>query len=145
PVAVARALGVRETADRPLFGGIAAYLRGRSLLLMLDNFEHLLPAATFLSDLLAACPSLSVLVTSRGVLRLRAEQRFDVAPLALPASNGPIGPANAMASPAVALFVARAQANQPAFAITIENASDVAAICRRLDGLPLAIELAATR
>jgi predicted ATPase/transcriptional regulator with XRE-family HTH domain len=145
PVAVARALGVRETADRPLFGGIAAYLRGRSLLLMLDNFEHLLPAATFVSDLLAACPSLSVLVTSRGVLRLRAEQRFDVAPLALPASNGPIGPANAMASPAVALFVARAQANQPAFAITIENASDVAAICRRLDGLPLAIELAATR
>ena len=94
PVALARAIGVRETADRPLLGGIMAYLRSRSLLVLLDNFEHLLPAAPLLADLLAACPGLSLLVTSRGLLHLRAEHRFEVAPLGLPALDGPTGPAD---------------------------------------------------
>jgi predicted ATPase/transcriptional regulator with XRE-family HTH domain len=145
PVALARVIGVRETADRSLLDGTVAYLRSRSLLVLLDNFEHLLPAAPLLADLLAACPGLSLLVTSRSLLHLRAEHRFDVAPLDLPALDGPGGPEDVIASPAVALFVARAQASEPSFAITIDNAAEVAAICRRLEGLPLAIELAATR
>jgi predicted ATPase len=145
PVALARVIGVRETADRSLLDGIVAYLRSRSLLVLLDNFEHLLPAAPVLADLLVECPGLRLLVTSRSLLHLRAEHRFDVAPLDLPAAGGPTSPADVIAFPAVALFLARAQASQPSFAITTDNAAEVAEICRRLDGLPLAIELAATR
>jgi predicted ATPase/transcriptional regulator with XRE-family HTH domain len=145
PVALARVIGLRETADRSLLDGIAAYLRSRSLLVLLDNFEHLLPAAPVLADLLVECPGLRLLVTSRSLLHLRAEHRFDVTPLDLPAPDGPTGPADVIVFPAVALFLARAQASQPSFAITTENAAQVAEICRRLDGLPLAIELAATR
>jgi predicted ATPase len=145
PAALAGALGVRETADRRLVEGIVACLRGRALLVLLDNFEHLLPAAPLLADLLSACPRLTLLVTSRSLLRLRAEHHFDVAPLGLPALHGSAGLAQVIASPAVALFLQRAQAVQPSFTITTANTAAVAAICRRLDGLPLAIELAATR
>jgi predicted ATPase len=122
---------------------------------VLDNFEHLTAAAPFLADLLAACPGLTLLVTSRVVLHLSGEHRFPLPPLALPEENGmtarrlQVDGASVTReigkSAAVQLFVARAQAAQPDFALTDDTAADVAAICVRLDGLPLAIELAAAR
>jgi non-specific serine/threonine protein kinase len=127
----------------------------KHVLLVLDNFERLLPAAPFIADLLAACPRLAILVTSRALLQLRGEQTLPVVPLALPSLSAFAVSAHNLptarelealaASPAVTLFVQRAQAVQPEFALTRENVVDVANICRRLDGLPLALELAATR
>ena len=111
---------------------------------MLDNLEHVLGATPLIADLLAGCPRLTVLSTSRAVLRISGEHDFPVPPLDLP-PPGEIPVKAAEASPAVQLFVARAQAARPDFALTEANASPVAAICRRLDGLPLAIELAAAR
>jgi predicted ATPase/DNA-binding NarL/FixJ family response regulator len=122
---------------------LAAALRGRAMLLLLDNFEHVLPAAALVGDLLAACRALTVLVTSRAPLALRWEQVYPVPPLATPLAAASTAPAALGATPAVALFVERARRVAPAFALTAENADAVAEICRRLDGLPLALELAA--
>ena len=139
--AVARALGIRESPGRPYREAVALAVRGRALLLVLDNLEHLLDAAPTVAEWLAACPGLKVLATSRERLRLQGEQVYPVPPLALPdpADADPVG------SEAVRLFVERARAVEPAFALTDENATAVGEICRRLDGLPLAIELAAAR
>jgi len=145
PSAVARALGVREHGERPLGDRVIGTLRDRRVLLVLDNVEHVLPAGTFVADLLAACPDLTILATSRATLGVSGEQRFPVPPLTLPDPGTAATAAGASQADAVRLFVHRAQAAQPDFALTDENASTVAAICRRLDGLPLAIELAAAR
>ncbi|HEY7029974.1 MAG TPA: tetratricopeptide repeat protein [Thermomicrobiales bacterium] len=144
PAAVAHALGVRETG-RPLVEVLQAHLRSRRLLLVLDNFEHLPTAASYVSDLLSACPRLAVLVTSRAPLRLRGEQEFPVAPLTLPDPNRlPLLPDLARVA-AVTLFLQQAHAVRPDFALDEHNAGVVVAICRRVDGLPLAIELTAAR
>jgi predicted ATPase/transcriptional regulator with XRE-family HTH domain len=145
--AVARALGRRLSPDRPPAEQLAAALDGRRVLLLLDNFEHVLAAARPLARLLDACPTLRLLVTSRAPLRLRAERRYLVEPLALPADAG-VGPpdmAALTASPALQLFAERAQAVVPGWDLSAERAPLAAAICARLDGLPLAIELAAAR
>ena len=139
--AVGRALGIWEGPGQSYREAVAAALRDRDLLLLLDNFEHLLDAAPLVATWLAACPGLRVLATSRERLRLQGERVYPVPPLALP---GPTG-ADPGVAEAVRLFVERARAVEPAFALTTENTPAVAEICRRLDGLPLAIELAAAR
>jgi predicted ATPase/DNA-binding SARP family transcriptional activator/class 3 adenylate cyclase len=142
---IAHTLGVREMGGTPLVDSLKAHLREKQLLLVLDNFEQVLPAATLVAELLAAASRLKVLVTSRAALRLNGEREFPVPPLAVP---GPRQlPALEVLSQyaAVALFIQRAQAVKPGFAVTNENAPAVAEICHRLDGLPLAIELAAAR
>ena len=114
-------------------------------LLVLDNLEQVVQAAPDLGELLARCQGLAILATSRTALGLRAEREYPVPPLPLPTGSGAASVAEAAASPAVALFVDRARAVRPGFALTKGNAEAVAEICRRLDGLPLAIELAAAR
>jgi predicted ATPase/DNA-binding CsgD family transcriptional regulator len=148
--AVAQVLGVREAGDESLTARLTAILRDQRSLLVLDNFEHVAEAAPFIVDLLAACPGLLVLVTSRMRLRLTAEREHVVSPLSLRSRHDDEASrrqeANALpASEAVRLFVERAQAVREDFALTAENADAVAQICHRLDGLPLAIELAAAR
>ncbi len=142
--AIARALGVREEPDRTPDAAIASMVRATRLLLILDNMEQVVAAGPRLSELLAACPHLTALVTSRVPLRIRGEREFPVAPLGLPALRQQ-APDDLMRSEAVRLFVRTAQAVRPAFALDAANARTVAEICRRLDGLPLAIELAAAR
>jgi len=142
--AIAHALGVAGGGGRSLVAALGAYLRGRRLLLLLDNAEHLIDAAPLLHALLAGSPGLRLLVTSRVRLRLAEEQELPLAPLPVPEATE-AEPARLAQNPAVRLFTARARALQPDFALTAENAAAVAAICRRLDGLPLAIELAASR
>ncbi len=146
--AIAQAIGLRETgpsaSPQPLFDRVSEGLRDRQALLVLDNFEQAVASAPLLADLLAAAPQLEILVSSRTVLRLSGEYEYEVAPLAVPdpehdtvlalRDNG-----------AVRLFVERARASKTGFELTEDNASAIAAICRRLDGLPLAIELAAAR
>jgi non-specific serine/threonine protein kinase len=148
--AIARAVGVADTGAALVGERLVAHLRARRLLLLLDNFEHLLPAAPLLTALLGASRGLRVLVTSRAALRLTGEQEYPVPPLA----QGPVRwhpgrrlpDAGALAGyEAVALFAARARAVLPDFRVTEENARTVAEVCARLDGLPLAIELAAAR
>ncbi len=124
---------------------LTRHLADKHILLLLDNFEQVTAAAPHVSTLVAACRRLKVLTTSREALRLSAEHEFPVRPLALPHLEGPTDPKALSASPAVALFVARAQAIEPGFRLTGDNALPVAEICTRLDGLPLAIELAAAR
>lgn len=143
--AIADTLGVRESLGQPLIAAITAYLREKRLLLILDNFEHLLPSAPQVIELLGGCRWLTVLVTSRVRLRLSGEREVPVPPLALQATASPYGGADIAQAPAVQLFVARAQDARADFALTNINAPDVAEICRRLDGLPLALELAAAR
>nr|MBA3528256.1 helix-turn-helix domain-containing protein [Propionibacteriaceae bacterium] len=145
PAAIAAALGVRETGDRSLPDRLAAFLERRELLLVLDNFEHVTAAAPAVATLLAACTRLTVLVTSRVVLHVSGEHRFPVPPLALPDLGRARSVADVADTEAVRLFCARAQAAQPDFALTDDDAAAVAAICVHLDGLPLAIELAAAR
>lgn len=142
---IAHSIGLGEEGDRLLGHVVADALQDRELLLLLDNFEHLLIAAPLISELLALCPQLKLLVTSRAALRLRGEYELDVPPLALPDPRHDPSPQMLGDSPAVALFVQCARASQPLFRLTAENAGAIAAICRRLDGLPLAIELAAAR
>jgi predicted ATPase/transcriptional regulator with XRE-family HTH domain len=145
PATVAHVLELRESGGRSARQLLLDYLHARQLLLVLDNFEHLLGAAPLLAELLEACPRLALLVTSRTVLRLRAEQRFLVAPLATPATANEESPAAIAATPAVQLFIERAKTVAPDFALEASNARAVAAICQRLDGVPLALELAAAR
>jgi predicted ATPase/DNA-binding XRE family transcriptional regulator len=143
---IAAALGVREESGQPLATVLAAAIAERRLLLVLDNCEHLLPAMPLVGTLLAASAHLTVLATSRAPLRLRSERELPVGPLAIPARDDAAPPLAGLASvPAVRLFVERAQAVAPGFALTNDTAPAVTAICRRLEGLPLALELAAAR
>ena len=145
PLAIGHALGLQECGNRSLADILEEHLRPKDMLLVLDNFEHVLPAATFVAELLEIAPRLRVLVTSRAPLHLRAEHEFPVPPLALP-NTDMLPPVGALAQcAAVALFVERAQAVKLDFVLTEANARAVAEICTRLDGLPLAIELAAAR
>jgi predicted ATPase/DNA-binding SARP family transcriptional activator len=143
--AIARALHVQESEDCPHVESLLRSLRDRQLLLVLDNFEHLLAAGKLVARLLAAAPGVKVLVTSRAALRLASEHEFPVSPLPLPNLAG-LPPLAAVAqNEAVALFTQRAQSVKPDFQLTEANVAAVAEICVRLDGLPLALELAATR
>ncbi|HUG38092.1 MAG TPA: AAA family ATPase, partial [Candidatus Limnocylindrales bacterium] len=140
---VALTLGIRDPGGRPVLENLREHLRDRQILLVLDNFEQILLAAPLVGELLAVCRGLKVLVTSRAPLELRGEQEFPVPPLALPDPKHP-PPIEALGQyGAVALFIERATAIRPDFAVTNDNAPAVAEICVRLDGLPLAIELAA--
>jgi predicted ATPase/DNA-binding SARP family transcriptional activator len=142
---IAQVLGVRESEGRSLQERLAEYLRERELLLLLDNFEQVLDAAPRVAELLAAAPRMKVLVTSRAVLRLRGEKAFLVPPLALP-ERGRLPDLAALSQyAAVELFIQRARDCWPEFAVTNENAPALAEVCHRLEGLPLAIELAAAR
>jgi predicted ATPase/DNA-binding CsgD family transcriptional regulator len=143
--AIAQALGLREMGGRPLRNRLTEYLHERHVLLVLDNFEHVVAAAPEVASLLTTCPYLTLLVTSRDVLHLSGEHGCPVPPLTLPDPNGIPPVADLMAFEAIRLFLARAQAVHPGFSLTVANAATVAAICARLDGLPLAIELAAAR
>jgi predicted ATPase/DNA-binding CsgD family transcriptional regulator len=143
--ALAQELGIQETGAFPLFDLVKAILHEKHRLLLLDNFEQVLEVAPLLEELLAACPSLKILVTSRAALHLRAAYTFPVPPLALPDLTHLPESNRLTAYSAVALFVERAQARLPAFQLTQENARAIAELCVRLDGLPLAIELAAAR
>jgi len=139
------ALGLREDGGRSVEEHLRTYLRERQMLLVLDNMEHVAEAAVGLVALLGTCAGLTALVTSRATLHVRGEHLFTVPPLVLP-DPAAAGTAEAVArAPAVALFVQRAQQMRPDFALTETNAAAVAAICARLDGLPLALELAAAR
>lgn len=141
---VAEQLMVRE-GGRPLLESVKDYLGDRKLLLIFDNFEQLIPAAPIVADLLEAAPRLKILVSSRVALNLRGEHEFPVPPLELPQAEGDVSLEHLMENESVTLFVERAQSAQHKFALTKDNASAVVEICRRLDGLPLALELAAAR
>jgi predicted ATPase/DNA-binding XRE family transcriptional regulator len=144
--AIAQALGVRESDDAPLGEVLVQAMRDRSIVLVLDNFEQVLPAARSLLELLMACPRVKALVSSRTPLNVRGERTFPVAPLALPNVQQMRSLEELLQAPTVALFVDRAGAAWLDFTITtLADAHLVAAICARLDGLPLAIELAAAR
>ena len=146
PSALAQTLGIKEVAGEAPQQTLERHLRDRRMLLVLDNFEHLLAAAPMVSALVGACPRLTVLVTSRAPLRLGGEHQFPVPPLPLPeAEDLASGDVLEHDSPAVGLFRQRARAVIPTFELTATNAITVARICCRLDGLPLAIELAAAR
>lgn len=140
PAVIARALALSAAEDA---AALVAALRDRDLLLVLDNLEQLRAGSGLLADLLAACPQLVILATSRVALRLRAERRHPVAPPPIAGATASVN--DLAANPAIALFVARARAADPAFALTNGNAPAVAHLCARLDGLPLALELAAAR
>jgi predicted ATPase/Tfp pilus assembly protein PilF len=147
---LAQILNVADDGSKPLVECVQEYLRPRQLLLILDNFEQVIAAAPLVAELLAAAPRLEALVTSRAALRITGEYEYPVAPLALPDLRRLPRAADELAAmlldvPSVALFVARAQAVKPGFAVTAENARAIAEICVQLDGLPLAIELAAAR
>ena len=143
--AVAQTLGVSEAGERPLLERVTDVLRDQRLLLVLDNFEQVLGAAGQVAELLAASPGLKVLVTSRAALHLRSEHEFPVPPLGLPELSRLPDLEALSATPAVTLFVERARAVKPDLMLSHDNARAVAEICTRLDGLPLAIELAAAR
>ena len=143
--AVTAVLGIRPEGNRPVLEMLIDRLQGRRLLLVLDNVEQLVAAAADLATLLAACPDLTVLVTSRIVLRLRGEHEVALAPLPTPPA-GPQADAETVGrSAAVRLLVARARQVRLDFAVTSDNAAAVAELCRRLDGIPLALELAAAQ
>jgi predicted ATPase/DNA-binding CsgD family transcriptional regulator len=143
--AIAQALGLWEIADLPPEEQVHVALRDRHLLLLLDNFEQVVKAAPQLASLLTSCPHLRILVTSRAALHLYGEHEYPVLPLAFPDLTQFPSPETLMQLAAVRLFLLRAQAIQPAFHVTPANARALAEICVRLDGLPLAIELAAAR
>jgi predicted ATPase len=141
---VAQQLEVRE-GGRPLLENVKDYLRDKHMLLVLDNFEQLVSAAPVVADLLATAPQLKIMTSSRVALNLHGEQAFPVPPLELPQTENELTAENLAGNESILLFVGRAQAVHPDFALTDDNASAVAEICRRLDGLPLALELAAAR
>jgi predicted ATPase/DNA-binding SARP family transcriptional activator len=145
PAAIVSTLGIVMLAGESADQAAERFLAAKHLLLIADNFEHVLAAAPFIGGLLGACPALTVLATSREPLTLHAEQRYPVAPLALPDLARPEDPQTLAGVDAVALFTERARAHDPDFQLGDGNAAAVAEICRRVDGLPLAIELAAAR
>ena len=145
PATMARVLGVRESGGRSAWELVLMHLRSRRVLLVLDNFEHLLGAAPLLTELLGACPDLALLVTSRTALRVRGEHRMAIGPLATPTADEQPPTPEVAAYPAVRLFVDRVREVTPEFSLDDSNVAAVAEICRRLDGIPLALELAAAR
>jgi predicted ATPase/class 3 adenylate cyclase/DNA-binding CsgD family transcriptional regulator len=142
---VARTLDITETSGQTPEEALKDYLRNKELLFVLDNFEQVVEAAPLVGELLSACPALKVLATSRTVLRIYGEREFTVPPLELPDASHPQPVERLTQYEAVRLFVERAQAAKADFSVTNENALAVAEICAHLDGLPLAIELAAAR
>ena len=142
---IAQTLGLKEVSGQSLFDLVRAWLREKHILLLLDNFEQVVDAAVHLADILVACPNFKVLVTSRMTLHIRGEQEFPVPPLTMPDPKRLPDLVELPQYEAVALFVSRAQATKPTFQLTASNAPAITEICVRLDGLPLAIELAATR
>src|SRR2546429_3772602 len=142
---IARALGIRDSMGQPVLARLVEVLQQKQLLLLLDNFEQVVEAAPQVADLLTSCPQLKLLVTSREALHVRSEREFAVPPLALPDPAHLPKLAALARTPAVALFLQRAQAARPEFKLISTNARAVAEICVRLDGLPLAIELASAR
>ncbi len=141
--AITQSLGVKENALTSLQTGLKEFLHRKQMLLLLDNFEQIVTAAPLITELLSACPQVKILITSRAPLKVRWEREFPVPPLALPSLHDSM---TALAqSPSVELFLERTRAVKPDFELTEENARSVAEICTRLDGLPLAIELAAAR
>ncbi len=142
PKAIAQALHLRETGGQRLTDQIVAMLSGKAMLLLLDNFEHLLDSAGMVVDLLSACSQLVILVTSRAALRVRGELRFAVPPLRCAPANATTGEQQGTAEK---LFITRAREVRPSLPLTPANLANIAAICRRLEGIPLAIELAAMR
>jgi len=142
---IAEALGAIDPTGRRPVQAIAGHLIDRTTLLVLDNFEQIADAAPVVASILATCPGVRILVTSRGPLHLRGEREFPVPPLELPDPTAAGSGNRVAANPAVSLFVQRARDVSPDFQLTATNTGDVAEICRRLDGLPLAIELAAAR
>lgn len=145
PEKIFKSLGLNDKHQRDPLAGLKAYLNTRHALLLLDNFEHLLPAAPLVTELLRAASQLKIVVTSREILRLYGEHVFIVTPLALPELKDLLIPERLMDYAAVRLFVERVQAVNPAFQLTARNAEALARLCHRLDGIPLAIELAAAR
>ncbi len=145
PGAIAKALNIRELPDRPLLDLIAKQLHDRQLLLVMDNFEHLLPAATQMGRLLAACRGLTALASSRSALRIAGEHEYRVWPLARPDAAANHSLDELASFPAVTLFISQARAVRPSFEMTPANSAAVTAICGQVDGLPLALELAAVR
>jgi non-specific serine/threonine protein kinase len=142
---IAQPLGVRDAGGKSLLDTLKDFLKARRILLVVDNFEQVLPAAPLLNELLAAAPRSKMLVTSRALLRLRAEREFVVPPLDVPSDIERTAAADLLQYESVRLFTKRAQAAKPALALNEENSKIIAEICSRLDGLPLAIELAAAR
>ena len=148
PAAIAESVGIRETGARPILDLLKDYLRDSEpspVLVLLDNMEHILAASAFVVDLIETSRSLKVLVTSRAPLRVYGEYEFPVPPLELPDSRQMSSLPALAENPSIILFGQRAQAVKPDFQLTAENAPTVAEICSRVDGLPLAIELAAAR
>ena len=141
--AIMFALGLKESADRSPLQVLASGLYEQRKILLLDNFEHVLDAAPLVVDLLLACPVLRILVTSRTPLHIDGEQLFPVPPLGLPRPGLLISTVDVVKADAIALFVQRARQHTPDFSVTAKDAATIVAICRRVDGLPLAIELAA--
>ena len=144
PSSIAQSIGLPDSKGRPLVEHLAHHLQGRKLLIVLDNFEHLLPAAPVVADLLSGARGLRIVVSSRSPLRVSGEQECPVPPLELP-RQAPSTAASVSACESVRLFTERAAAVVPGFAVDEQNAAAVAQIVSRLDGLPLAIELAAAR
>ncbi len=143
---IAETFGIRETSTgRPTAEILSEYLQGKQLLLVLDNFEHLMDAAPCVSALLESCPNLKCIVTSRAPLRLRAEKEVSVSPLKASSTQEPISIDELSEYAAASLFIQRAQDINPNFQVTAANATAIAEICKQFDGLPLAIELAAAR
>jgi predicted ATPase/transcriptional regulator with XRE-family HTH domain len=143
--AIAEGLGVRERPEQTVRDALTTHLAGKRLLLVLDNVEHLLPAAPLVADLLGACPALRVLTTSRAPLRLSGEHLYPVSPLEVPDPGRLPSLADLGQIAAVRLFVERVRAVKPDFVLSEANAPAVVEIVRRLDGLPLALELVAAR
>ncbi|HWT79799.1 MAG TPA: NB-ARC domain-containing protein, partial [Candidatus Methylomirabilis sp.] len=142
---IAVALGIRENPANPVLESVKDVLRHKRMLLVLDNFEQIVAAATVVADLLAACPGLKMLVTSRVILHLSGEHEYQVPPLRLPEAGQFTGTEGLERYSAIALFLQRARAVNAGFTLTDENGAAVTKICTQLDGLPLAIELAAAR
>lgn len=145
PTAIAQAVGVRDTGVGTVEEKLATALRHRTALIVLDNFEQVLDAAPALTTILTEAPGVTLLVTSRILLRVGGEHAYEVGPLAIPDHEQRATREGVLASPAVELFVERARAVQPDFAVTDENAETIARVTEALDGVPLAIELAAAR
>lgn len=143
--AIGRTLGIKEVGEKPLHERLSRYLRDKRTLLLLDNFEHVALAATVVSELLTTCPGLTVLATSRERLHLSGEHEYPVPPLTVPDRERLPAAEDLARYEAVTLFAERARAAKPDFRLTEEHTEAVAEICARLDGLPLAIELAAAR
>ncbi|MGB7069674.1 MAG: tetratricopeptide repeat protein [Pyrinomonadaceae bacterium] len=143
--AIAQELGVKESGSEPILDALKDHFGGRKMLLVVDNFEQVSGAASDIEKLIIIAPSLSFLVTSRELLRLRAEHQFAVPPLTLPSEDERLSAAGLSGYESIRFFVERARSVKPDFELTEANAADVAEICRHLDGLPFAIELAAAR